>query len=261
MRYIHSLFIAVILFTFCSCQKVIHINLNNSDPRYVIEGNISDKPGPYLVKISKTVNFEETNTFPAVSGAVVMITDNTAGVTDTLHEYSAGSYATSILTGLPGHTYRLYVKVSGQEFTALSTIPQPVTLDSLYSSKSPISGDIRVVPVYFDPVSTGNYYHFAEYKNNEETDNIYIRNDLFLNGQLVQTNLNRGGGDIKLDIGDSLKIDMQCIDSSVYQYYYSLQQTKNQNAATPANPVTNIKGGALGYFSAHTSSSKSILLQ
>jgi hypothetical protein len=49
---------------------------------------------------------------------------------------------------------------------------------------------------------------------------------------------------------DSVTIEMHCIDKPVYDYYYSLGN--RDNSATPANPVSNIVGGALGYFSAHT---------
>jgi hypothetical protein len=47
---------------------------------------------------------------------------------------------------------------------------------------------------------------------------------------------------------------MRCIDKGAYDYFYSLDQitSTNGNSATPANPVSNISGGALGYFSAHT---------
>jgi hypothetical protein len=76
---------SLIAFIFCSCEKVIDIDLNKADSRIVIEGNITDQAGPYTVRISKTVNFDESNTFPAISGALVKISDN-AGNSETLTE-------------------------------------------------------------------------------------------------------------------------------------------------------------------------------
>lgn len=260
MKHDHIIYIlAIAVLILPSCQKVIHIDLNAADPKYVIEGNISNQTAIQTIKISKTVSFESANTFPAVSGALVTITDATSGTTDTLTEGSAGMYMTTAMAGTPGHTYQLYIKSEGKVFTSSCTMPQPVSLDSLYISKS-VFGNTRGAIVYTDPAAKGNYYYFAEYKNGVQTDNIYIRNDDLVNGQVIDQTLSRGGGESKLEQGDYLTISLECIDSAMYQFYYTLQQTKNQNAATPANPQSNIVGGALGYFSAHTSSSRSVLV-
>jgi len=56
---------------------------------------------------------------------------------------------------------------------------------------------------------------------------------------------------------------MMCIDEQVYQYLFGLSETINTglNApASPGNPISNITGGCLGYFSAHTIQKKSLLI-
>jgi hypothetical protein len=249
--------LALLLVTFGACKKVINLNLNSTNPLYVVQGNVSDQLPPYLVSISKTVNFSQDNTFPTVSGALVVITDVSMAIADTLKETTPGNYYTSLITGIPGHTYQLYVSTGGNVFTALSTMPPHVSLDSLYTQPSAFGGDQQLVPLYTDPLATGNYYYFEETKNDTVVNEIYARNDALINGQVVRLPLNGGG----LQTGDVVSLDMQCIDSAMYQYYYGLNQTKNQNSATPTNPNSNIAGGALGYFSAHTSSVKSIVVQ
>ena len=250
-------FLILLLTVFSACRKVIQVNLNSTSPRYVVGGNVTNQPGPYLVTITRSINFDQDNVFPTVSGAVVVITDVTANLADTLVETTPGNYYTHIITGTSGHTYRLYVNAAGNIFTASSTMPAPVTLDSLYTQPSPFRGNHpQLVPVYTDPVALGNYYHFLEYKNDTESDAVLVRNDALINGQVVKQPI---GGD-NLTPGDSVVLYLECIDSAIYQYYYSLEQTKNQNSATPANPLSNIAGGALGYFSAHTSSSKKIAI-
>src|SRR6187551_2496352 len=102
-KYIITILATVMI---ASCEKEISIDLNSSSPQIVIEGNISDEPGPYTVKISKTVNFSEANVFPPVTGALVVISDNT-GVIDTLTETLPGSYLTNTITGTQGNTYTL----------------------------------------------------------------------------------------------------------------------------------------------------------
>jgi len=97
---ITSFFCAIVFF---SCKKVINVNLNNANPNIVIEGIISDAPGPYQVKLTQTVNFSDPNVFPPVTGATVKITDNTLGVTDSLKEVVPGTYVTQkLLQGVRG---------------------------------------------------------------------------------------------------------------------------------------------------------------
>ena len=133
---------AGLLLSFASCQKVIDVDLNNSESRYIVSGEITNVPGPYYVTISKSKNFDENNDFPAVSGAVTIIKDITAGVTDTLTEESAGRYRTNSINGVAGHTYELSIYVDGQSFTASSTMPlHTVTVDSLYAKRSDFGND------------------------------------------------------------------------------------------------------------------------
>ena len=251
-------YLLLLLVSFSACKKVIKVNLNATSPRYVVQGNIDNQAGPYSVTITRSVNFDQDNVFPAVSGAIVVVTDVTANQVDTLTEATPGSYNTHIITGIPGHTYALYINAAGNTFTASSTMPQVVTLDSLYTQPSAFGGSHpELVPVYTDPVALGNYYQFVQVKNDTVTDNINIRNDMLINGQMIKQPIR--GND--LNPGDSVAVYLECIDSAMYQYYYSLAQTENQNSATPANPLSNIKGGALGYFSAHTYSMKSVIVQ
>ena len=52
-----------------------------------------------------------------------------------------------------------------------------------------------------------------------------------------------------------MRIEIDHIDEKVYNYWFSLSQNVNDATAAPANPVTNLSNGALGYFSAFSRSS------
>ncbi len=91
-----------------SCEKVIDIDLKNSEPQIVIDGTVNDRPGPYTVKISKTGDYYKPSSFPAVAGADVTISDN-AGNTETLSEVTDGIYQTLYIQGIPSRTYTLKV--------------------------------------------------------------------------------------------------------------------------------------------------------
>ena len=255
----------ITLLTVSSCEKVIDIKLNDAAKKYVIEGNISNEPGQCMVSITQTKNFSENNDFPGISGATVTITDN-GGTVIPLTETSSGNYSTSVLNGAPGHVYALNVVIGGQSFTAGSTMPSPVNLDSIFVEDKILFGDsTKTVHVnYKDPAAKGNAYHFIQYKNNVREKAVFVTNDDYTNGNAISTQLrtfDNSDDDNKLRTGDSVKVIMECIDTPVYQYWFSIDAATGQsNNATPANPVSNITGGALGYFSAHTTQSKTMLV-
>jgi len=243
-----------------SCTKVIQVNLNDSAPQLVIEGNITDSAGPYTVQLSKTVNFSDPNIFPAVSGALISITDTTIGLTDTLTETVAGTYATHTIQGVPGHVYTLYVSAEGKTYTAASTMPTPVPLDSVTFmhqnnfGKTTIFADVN----FQDPAHVPNYYNFTEFINGIRFNKfIFAYDDEFIDGKYNSQQLFTDSAYIKT--GDTVAVEMDCIDKPVYDFFKTLQNATNGNnfqSASPANPLSNISNNALGYFSAKSISIK-----
>jgi len=247
----------LLLTTSWSCRKVIKVDLNASAPKYVIVGNVTDEPGPYRVKITRSVNFDQDNNFPGVSNAQVLITDITAGITDTLTEESAGSYITHFMSGIQGHTYSLKVTSGNDIFQATSTIPAAVYLDSLYTEDALFGDNLDVVPVFNDPAGTGNYYHLLLTVADSTAPEINIVDDALLDGHKIMIPIY---GSMKFVTGDTVTVELQCIDKGVFKYYSDLQLSASQNSATPANPQSNITGGALGYFSAHTVNKRKVVV-
>lgn len=256
----------VILMLFItSCEKVIDVKLDSVAKKYVIEGNISDEPGVCQVKITQTKDFNEDNTFPGVSGAIVTVSDN-GGTPVLLTETSTGVYETTAINGTVGHTYTLKVQIGEQTFTAPSTMPVLVPFDSMYIDDRVLFGDPKKVPTlkYTDPEGKGNGYHFIQYKNGVRESTIFVRNDDFTDGNDITTALISFGDDDEEDdikTGDTIRVVMECIDVAGYKYWSSLEAASgDSNNATPANPVSNITGGALGYFSAHTTQEKTVVV-
>lgn len=64
---------------------------------------------------------------------------------------------------------------------------------------------------------------------------------------------------LELESGDVVEVTMECIAPEVYDYFFSMAQNVD-NASTPADPVSNIGSGALGYFSAFTSTSRTVVV-
>lgn len=254
------LLIGLITTSFFSCKKVIDVKLKNAGTQIVITGEVNNKPGPYKVSISKSVNFTADNSFPAVSGAFVTITGN--GITDTLSELDPGNYYTNRLKGKPGKSYNLFVSSGGKQYTATSTIPEPVHLDSitfLIGEKN----NIYAVANFQDPPNVPNYYQFIEFANGEKLNNgrgNSVFSDRLSDGRYIRAILYDDSSDIRSGI--TLTVQMNCVDKPVYNYLNELLQVSTNGSRfaspSPANPTSNINGGALGYFSANTVTNKSV---
>jgi len=252
---------AIILIATASCQKVIDIKVNNAAPQLVIEGNLTDVLGPQFVSISQSVPFTSTNIFPPVTGAIVTITDSIGDVYR-LSEGPSGIYATDPLRGIYGETYKLTVQTGGKTYIASSTMPHPVPLDSLTDKKQVLSNDLYTITVnYQDQPKAANQYRFILYVNSQEAGTIFTNDDSFTNGRYVREDLFETGSDIHLK--DTATVEMQCIDPNVYKYWFSLSQQQNDGPGggiTPSNPPSNFNNNALGYFSAHTTQTMSIIV-
>jgi hypothetical protein len=155
--------------------------------------------------------------------------------------------------------YQLTVLINNQAFTATCTMPRAVYIDSLYISDGPF-GQFKFATVqYHDPSGVNNGYRFVQYLNGVKDPAIFWENDEFTDGQSISTQLDTGVDEKddprNIKSGDKVTIEMFSLDDAVYKYWYSLRSGGGDgdgSVAAPANPLTNIKGGALGYFSAHT---------
>jgi hypothetical protein len=256
----------ILIFYAISCTKVVNINLNSSAPRLIIEGGISDQPASCIVKLSKSVNFDEPNTFPHVSGASVIISDD-LGNKATLFENKPGSYFNVTLEGIPGRTYTLTVASEGKTYTAVSTMPDPVAIDTISQDSFTMgfgSGTkVKFVRIqYSDPKGIENYYRFVEENNGKLSNSIYTDNDILRDGNIVNQEIVHI--DPSLQTGDRVVIYLYTIDKQVFNYFEQLRQITEGyggQTATPANPVSNLTNGALGYFSANAIRSKSIVIK
>ena len=263
MRLVKTIFFFSALLLFYSCEKVIDIKVKDSDVKYVIEGIITTGPG-CKVYITRTKPFNEDNDFSNVSGATVKVKDNI--IEHVLTESAPGVYETPLINGTPGHLYQLAVTINNQVFTAACTMPQSVVMDTLYISPGPF-GQFKFATVSFkDPAGVNNGYRFVQYKNAVKDPMIFWENDEFTDGQESVVQLDTGVDEKDdpraINSGDEVTIEMHSLDDVIYKYWYSLRSgggDGTSNTAAPANPVTNITGGALGYFSAHTVDRKVVI--
>jgi hypothetical protein len=257
----------VIAFASTACEKVIDLDLENKSNQLVIEGNISNQSEPQIVRITRSVAFTQPNMYPPVTNALVIVSDNT-GLNDTLKYASNGNYiATKLLAGVSGRKYEIKVLLDGKTYTASSELPEMVPLTGLKLVPMIFLGDTiyDVLPEYIDPPRLGNFYGFVVTANSQRDIVFETESDNIGNGVANQRDLDiPSNEDNPIKIGDVVTVEMRSIDRNIYTYFTALNQISDNGpggGSTPTNPPSNIVGGALGYFSAHTKQVRSITIK
>ena len=256
-RYICYLPLIFLMMINLSCfQDPISIDLSQFGQNIVIEGYITDYEGVNAVRISQTAPISTENIFPAVSDALVTITDD-QNKSVQLIETEPGLYQNSTLKGVYGRSYTLSVSYEGKTYRASSVMPQPLYFFSIYFQQ-------------IDP--SVDRYELLCYLKDREGIKDYCMIDLYINGTLVAHSLyqdDKSDGeeiifddfDIVFNPGDHVIIDLLTIDKFTYEFFYTLDQISDSDQedfedtimpVTTYNPTSNWDNSAFGYFSAHS---------
>lgn len=164
MRTVQNLkkYISVLVLLVSSCITPYDAKIKDSVPRIVIEGLITDQPGPYRVRITRTGAFSNdiTGATPGMAGATVYATDDLGGRID-FFESGAGNYFTSgSVRGVAGRSYQLQVRLSdGREYVSQPDLLRPVPpIDSVYSEYDPAARKFNVFVDLTDSPAPGEGY-------------------------------------------------------------------------------------------------------
>ena len=267
VKYFISVFNAVLVlmafFGLASCQKVINIDLNTASPQLVVEANVSDNPGPYFVKLSKTVSLSDITEIPPVTGANVEISDS-LGNSETLVEVKDGIYQASTLQGIPGHKYTLTITADGQTYESVSKMPYPagslsLELKKVIEYEHSIGGNPGNPSLHYmvnfeinDPGEYNNYYRFVVYHRNRVISSRRVFDDQFHNGKIIADDFLLRDT-VNFYPFDTIRIELQNIDKGTYNFFRTLREGAGGLSflsASPSNPISNISNNGLGYFSA-----------
>lgn len=254
-----TFFITSLILLSFSCEEVINVDLNSADPKIVIEGTVTDQPGPYTVTITKTTDYYNPGSYPTVSGARVSIADD-LGFSEQLHETTAGIYQTVNLQGTSGRTYTLTVIAEGKTYRAVSFMPQPTEIDSLFYKK--VEEGIRpkdkdgynLVIRFTDQPGVEDFKRIKIFRNSKLQDGYFLYNGRLSDGNVIE--YDRIHADFELN--DFVFVELLSIDKATYEYYSTMSNATASSGGSkiqtkiPANPNSNLSGNALGYFGAFT---------
>jgi len=264
----HSILAALSIIFFASCEKVINVDLNDANPKIVIEAGLYEGTHVFKVHITKTISYFNNGIAPTIDNANVTLSDR-INPAKTLIPVGDGWYELLNCTATNNTTYELNVVAEGKTYTASSYLPVSPVLDSLtYKDFGGGFGggnfDPYLMTAHFqDSVGVANYYRLIVTKNDSLQNkpfDLFVFDDKIRDGQYIEVPVFSAF----CDIGDTMDVELVSMDEKVYDYYITFGEIITgdaNNSAAPANPNSNWSNKALGYFGAYSIQRKSIRIK
>jgi len=255
MTTINNILILIsLLLIIVSCEKVIDLDLNESNPKPVFESYIENDSTCY-VKATLTSSYYDNSTSPVIPNATISLSDQN-NQSETLTYEGQGIYRGNTMLGQIGSTYELTINFDGNTYTAQSTMPPLTTIDSIEEVQNSFFGGSPSTILfihYKDDASLVNYYAkeatYWDSTSNDYASSFGITNDDISNGLETST----VAAFRQFEEGDTVTLALASIDYPTYLYFKTLEDAISGAgfaSAAPANPISNFDGDALGYFGA-----------
>lgn len=286
-----------------SCEKNFDIQLEAARQLLIVEGYINNEMPEYnYVVLSRSQDYYAPDFQSlAVSNAMVTITEGTLQpdqtytwdaatkvqlreadqpqIPDSLRQgvyfdprlFTSPSQA---LRGVTGKYYLLEIDTDGRHYSAITSLLQPVTLDSITSGYHFIDAEdenkpkARITANYQDPDTIGNtQMYFWRYESNRNNFGWagLARNrrasgaDDLTNGQYIQLTQNQG-----FLVGDSVDYFLVSVERKIYNFWESYDKARDNEGpfATPVTLQNTISGeDVLGCFSGFSVSSRRTIVK
>lgn len=127
--------IILLILLISGCKEEFPLNFNTSEKILVVEGGITNIPGPYSIRLSTTLPVNQPLRVP-YKNCIVTVSDN-KGQSEILTETEPGVYKTSEngIQGEIGNEYSLSVKTpEGKEYkTEFQEMKAAIEIDSVYA--------------------------------------------------------------------------------------------------------------------------------
>ena len=254
-----------------ACTESLDIDLNEGENnRLVVAGEITNEPGPYSVRLTRSTSYFYNQPSPAELGATVTISDGEQTFV-LLDEDNDGTYWTdSAARGIPGRTYTLNIKLTnGEEYEAVDHMPIPNRFDTIYYEYTNEEYGLTL-PEY-------HYFFYATFTEQEGVDDCYMFyvyfNDSCYNSKFEDVKWAFAGSRYdgcglfeNVQICDAnedsipkkpeARFDLFSVSTEYHQFIKDMSDETFGNATIlqgpPANIYTNVSNGALGFFCARS---------
>lgn len=250
-----------------SCTEVVDVDVPEAEPRLVIEASldwdVTNAGNQQMIRLSRSTPYFATNQIDPVTGAMVVVINNTTQQMFDFEDMNDGTYTTNSFIPTEEDSFTLRVTYDGETYEATESYVAPTEI--LYTEQGYDIGfddDVIGLQTYFqDDASTDNFYYFNYDREGDLFPYLDTFSDEFTNGNVMFDIFeiwDDDDSDIEvLQPGDVLTIRLYSISESYYNYLdLLLSQADNAGnpfATTPAALQGNCRNvgeglDAYGYF-------------
>ena len=267
----------LIVISISACEEVILIDIDQAPAQLVIDGLVTDQDTTHMVRITRSADFggsEGEN----ILDAIVEVRDNLGNIFNYTHNpegydslqgyyFSDQKYA-----GQEYAIYQLDVTVDSRLYTASDTLRPITEIDSLLIKVDQNAvddpendGKIYQVLLYAkEPQETVDFYYFKFYRDSiidaDANRSVFVFDDKVLGGSLDGL-----PSPILFREGELASVEIYSLTRQQFVYFTDMGNILNSDGGMfsppPANPRSNISGGALGIFQVSGLSRGSILIE
>ena len=273
MRSILGIFLFSFLVSLYACVDSYPPDVGIHTPKLIVDGLISNQPGPYVVRLSFSQPYISRDPTAYVSGATVVIQDN-QGNKEQLLETNPGEYRTKAngLRGTVGNAYFLEIKLTnGKQYRSkpevLAAAPQIDTVSSVFRPGNVVKDGFDAFVEFKDDPNQPNYYrwkwkHYSRVSlckfvkrappeppiyvyynccsqcwNIESSTKLDLQSDAFINGNKVKHYLTTVPYDSTKPY--NLVVEQYSLTKSAYEFWNQTNtQINNSGGIFDAPPAT-----------------------
>lgn len=243
-KFIYLSFIACI---FISCEDVIEVDLNEAEPRLVIEASINwlknTQGNEQEIKLSLSAPFFNDSVPPA-NGAIVEIVDSNNNVYSFTEVDQSGIYRNNTFVPVIDEAYTLSILFEDELYTATETLKSVVPIDFVDQiDDGGFTGeDIELKAFYTDPAGIENYYFFEFISEIVLTPTLEVYEDRFTDGNQIFGFYTEED----LEAGDIVTIRNHGVSGQFYNFMFILLQQGSEEGGGPfeTQPAT-VRGNCL----------------
>ncbi|HMU47451.1 MAG TPA: DUF4249 domain-containing protein [Chitinophagaceae bacterium] len=287
------LLITTVILLFTSCEKKVGFKLDAVEPKLVVEATIENGLPP-IVYLSKSLDYFSEISPDILANSLVTDADvyiSNGSLTHKLKLYTipaGGGYnfsyysidSSNLSTAFNGEvdrSYSLRIVWQGNEYTSTTRIPIPNRrIDSVFWKQAPVGNSPQKVSLMvraYDPPGFGDYIRYFTKRNSEPfypgLNSVY--DDQVIDGSSYEVQVERGvprNGSIPdefafFDKGDTVTLKICNIDKATFDFWRTMEftyATVGNPFSSPTKVISNINGGALGYFGGYAAQYRTIII-
>ncbi|WP_411894790.1 DUF4249 family protein [Winogradskyella sp. A2] len=241
------LLLLIIVSSLYRCEDVIDVELNESDPRLVIEASINWFKGTQgneqSIKLSLSAPFFEENVPPA-SGAIVQVFDSNNNTFNFVEDSNTGIYSNNTFIPVIDDIYTLSIFYDNELYTSTETFKSVVPIEFVEQiDDGGFSGeDIELKAFYTDPANIENYYFFEFISDISVVPNLEVYEDRFTDGNQIFGFYTEED----LESGDVVTIRNYGVSERFYEYMFILlQQGSEENGGPFETQPATVRGNCI----------------